>query len=146
MSRLPVAHHIAVAIARPCQFGGVVGDVRSGQCGRCRAGRCLIHSHIVQINVGIATSAVGSSLEDENHLLSGVCTEDNRILFGPAGCTCKPGDERRGVGFAAVGGDIDGEVAACGILVPEAQLHGRRCRQAERDTLQTVIFTTGWVK
>ena len=42
------------------------------------------------------------------------------------------------MGGASVGGDIDGKVNIFGILVPEAQFHGRRGRQAQRRGLQIV--------
>ena len=42
------------------------------------------------------------------------------------------------MGGASVGGDIDGKVNIFGILVPEAQFHGRRGRQAQCRGLQIV--------
>ena len=142
----PVADHIVLVFAGavPCHIGGLAGDVVHGKGGRIgtRHGH-LLHSHIIQIEVSITASVVGCSLEDENHFLSSVSTEVNGIMFHPISDPREARDKRRFMIQAAVGGDIDGEVTASRILVPKAQLHSRRCRQAERNCFQEVGIAIG---
>ena len=69
--------------------------------------------------------------------MSGVYTEVDGIMLNPAGRACESCGECCLVGFAAIGGNIDGEVTTGGILVPEGQFH-RSGGQTERNGLQEV--------
>ena len=103
--------------------GGDVGHTRDDGGGTDEG--FLTHGDFVQIDEGIVGPKVGGSLEDEDYLLTGVGAEVDRIVMGPVGHISKARDKCGLVGDTAVGGDIHGEVTACGVLVPEGQLHGR---------------------
>ena len=53
-------------------------------------------------------------------------------MLGPVGHTSKTCGESGGIGGTTIGGDIDREVAASRILIPEFQLHRLIGRQAQR--------------
>ena len=120
----------AFKVLRPREGGDVVAGF-------------LLHSDIVQIEVCIAIGIVGSSLEDDDHLLASVSAEVEGDDLRPILHLCKTSGECRFVSFAAVGGDIDGVVAASGVLVPELQLHGRMGRQADRNCFQEIGIAIG---
>ena len=100
--------------------------------------RLLFHGDIIQIDESVVVSIVGGSFEDDDHRLSGVAAEVDRIVLGPGGDTGKARSKSGLVGDTTISGDIYGKIAACRILVPEGQLHGRSGRQAERDGFQEI--------
>lgn len=72
-----------------------------------------------QQNIWKLFTIIGRSLEDDDHFLTGVIRKADRLLY-PFGGLGKVSDERRSIGVTAIGGNIDGEVAASRVLVPEA--------------------------
>ena len=81
----------------------------SVQSGRNTAGRNFSHCDIVQIDADIICFD-GSSLEDDDHLLSNVCTEVDGITWAPVRLMRKVSSKGRFVRVAAICGDIDGQI------------------------------------